>query len=125
MKRYLSTTAAVVALVLELALLARRGFALPIPKLPRPLAQILEQSGVLRGDGPDRLLGDWQAIFQPPARNAEFADLMERARQGDVVVALTDDLLAPEVANAGLGGAVNPGRFASSAVPGAGQTCRW
>jgi pimeloyl-ACP methyl ester carboxylesterase len=78
------------------------ALAAQIPGLPRAFEQILESSGVLQSDAAARLLGDWQAALRPPVRNAEFADLMERARREDVVIPLTHNVMAPEMVSAGL-----------------------
>ena len=98
----LLATAAAISLGFEPAMIDRGVLARPIPRLPRPLEQLLERTGVFRGDAAAELLGNWQVALQVPVRNAEFADLMERARRDDVVVPMTHDLLAPESATVGV-----------------------
>jgi pimeloyl-ACP methyl ester carboxylesterase len=80
---------------------ARSAAAQMIPQLPAPLEMLLEKSGVLaRGDAA-LLFRNAQAVFRPPVRNAEFADLMERARREDQVVPLTHALFSPDAAAIG------------------------
>ena len=85
----------VVVLLLMVGMTARGAAAQPNPTLPGQLQQFLEQAGVFHG-GRTLPFGDWRAVLQPPVRNAEFADLMSRARRDDVVVPLTHSLFAPE-----------------------------
>ena len=78
------------------------ALAQPMPRLPGPLQEILEKSGILAHDGSAQWLGKWQSIYQSPVRNSELAALMERARREDEIVPLTHTLFAPEVAATGL-----------------------
>ena len=101
-QRYLHIVATAVVLIGFEPALRGTSLAGPIPRLPRPLEQLLEHSGLIQGDPAAALLGNWQAALQVPVRNEEFADLMERARRDDAVVPLSHGLLAPETATIGL-----------------------
>ncbi len=91
------------ALALALATLAAGGRvdARRLPDLPAPVGQVLEQLGINTDVGPSALLGDWQAAFRVPVKNAELVEVMQRARSGDVVLPLDHALFAPETAEVG------------------------
>lgn len=101
-RRFWCLTFTAAALISESPGLSRRALAVPIPRVPRGLQQLLESSGVLQSEAAARLLGDWQSALRPPVRNPQFVALMERARREDLVVPLTHDMLAPENASIGL-----------------------
>jgi len=78
------------------------AYADPKSRILEVLPSILEQFAGVLPDGATRWLGDKRAIYQVPVRNPQLAALMERARRGDEVVPLADDLFTAETSAVGL-----------------------